>query len=563
MSAPALTAAPVPAASRPPGGAGALLAVGGLGRGERRRLAQSVGLAVGAVAAGIALLATSGYLISRAAQHPQVLALMVTIVAVRAFGLTRAGLRYAERLSSHDLALRRLARLRAGFYRCLEPLVPGELRRGGGELTARFVGDVDNLADLYLRALIPGLVALCVILGAGCATFLMLPAAGVAVLAALLLAAVAAPWSASVVAARADRRQAAVRASLAERIVEVVEGAEELLMNGCGDQRVRELEAIDGELRRLARRDALAASTASVLGGLIAAAGLLAVLVVGIGAVRAGSLAGVLLASLAFLMLGAYEALTPLPAAARTLRASAASARRLQEIATARPAVADPPAPLRPSGHGELRAQALCFGYAGGPRLFEGLDLTLAPGERVALVGPSGAGKSTLAELLVRFRDPTAGRVSLDGLDVRDLAQGELRRAVLLCGQDAHLFNTSIRHNLLLARPDAGEDALWAALRAVELDDWAATLPEGIDTLVGAEGQALSGGQRQRLALARVLLAPARFLVLDEPTAHLDAPLARRVMANVLRAAGEKGVLVVTHDPELASGCGRVVRLGS
>ncbi len=194
--------------------------------------------------------------------------------------------------------------------------------------------------------------------------------------------------------------------------------------------------------------------------------------------------------------------------------------------------------------------------------MLDGVELRLAPGDHVALVGPSGAGKSTLAELLVRFRDPGEGQVTLDGVDVRDMTQEDLRRAVLLCAQDAHLFNTTIRENLLLARQKATERQIAAVLAAVELDGWVAGLPDGLDTFVGADGELLSGGQRERIALARALLSDARFLILDEPTAHLDNALAHRVVGNILRESGERGVLLITHDPALSRTCDRVMRVG-
>ncbi|HYB24393.1 MAG TPA: thiol reductant ABC exporter subunit CydC [Solirubrobacteraceae bacterium] len=547
----------------------ALLAAGRLPRAEHRRLALAVALSAAATAAAVALLSTSGYLISRAAQRPQILELMVAIVAVRAFGLARATLRYAERLCSHDLALRQLARLRVRFYERLWPLVPGQLRRGGGDLLARFVGDVDALSDLYLRALTPALVAVVVIAGAGAAAWLMLPAAGLVLLVSLVLAAATLPWLSAAVGARSDRRQAGVKARLTGELVESIDGADELRMLGCAGERMQVLAASDTQLSRLARTDALAASLAGTLGGVFNGAGLLAVLVVGLDAVHSGSLAGVLLAALAFLALGAYEGIAPLPAAARSLRTCAVAARRLHAICAQQPAVLDPSAPRRANGAGELRVEHLGFRYEPEQRwLFEELELSLAAGERVAVVGPSGVGKSTLGELLVRFRDPQQGRVTLDGVDVRELTQEELRSAVVLCSQDASVFNTTLRENLLLARRDAGEEELWRALACVELDGWARSLPEGLDTLVGADGELVSGGQRQRIVLARALLAclcppgsagedaQARFLILDEPTAHLDAALARRVMRRLLGACPRQSILVITHDPALLSGAG-------
>ncbi|HXP36549.1 MAG TPA: thiol reductant ABC exporter subunit CydC, partial [Solirubrobacteraceae bacterium] len=412
----------------------ALIDVGGLARGERRRLVSSVLLSAGAIGAAIALLATSGYLISRAAQRPQILALMVTIVAVRAFGLTRAGLRYAERLASHDLALRQLAWLRVRFYESLAPLLPGAVRRDSGDLLARFVGDVDTLSDLYLRTLIPALTAVVVIAGSSVAAWVIFPAAGAAVLGSLALAALVLPWLSAHVALRAGRRQALVRARLLGEIVETIDGTAELVMCDRAEQRVQQLASTDAELSRLARGDAIAASLATFLGGVLAGVGLLVVLLLGIAAVHSGTLSGVLLAALAFLFLASYESVLPLPGAARALRACATAAARLQAICAEAPAVEDPAEPVRVSGSGVLRAHAVSLRYGPSePLVLDRFELSIAPGERVAIVGPSGAGKSSLAELLVRFRDPDAGSVTLDGIDVRELTQEQLREAVLLC----------------------------------------------------------------------------------------------------------------------------------
>ncbi len=541
----------------------ALLSAGRLPRGEGRRLALAVALATGAMAASIALLATSGYLISRAAQRPPILELMVAIVAVRAFGIARACMRYGERLSSHDLAFRQLSRLRVRFFERLVGLVPGRLRAlSSGDLLTRFVGDVDTLSDLYLRTLIPSLVALATIAGASIAAWAMLPEAGPAVLGSLLVAAIALPCLGAAVAASSGRRQAGVRARMTGELIETIDGSAELVLAGRAGERIARLGAIDSELARLARRDALACALATGLGSALTGAGLLLVVGLAIGAAHSGALSGVLVAALAFLLLAAYEAIAPLGAAGRRAHACASAATRLRDVCASAPLIVDPPAPRAPSGDGALclRDVRLRYGPAE-PWVLDGAELRIAEGEHVALLGDSGAGKSTLCELLIRMRDPDAGAVSLDGVDVRELATGDLREEVVLCGQDAHLFNTTIRENLLLARRAATEAEIAQALAAVELDGWVASLPEGLDTIVGESGELVSGGQRQRIALARGLLSRSRFLILDEPAAHLDAPLAERVTRNALALARGRGVLLIAHSTAGLDDCDRVLRL--
>jgi ATP-binding cassette, subfamily C, bacterial CydC len=527
-----------------------LVAIAGI---PRRRAVLSVLLGALAVAFGVALMATAGYLISRAAEQPPILSLTVTIVAVRFFGLARPLARYLDRLVGHDLALRALGRIRAGFYARLEPLAPAQLegyRRG--DVLERMVGDVDSLQGLYLRGLGPPLVALAVGAAAVGVTAAFLPQAAAVLALGLVVAGVAVPvLSGALARAAAGRRRAAVGELTAE-LVELLRGAPELVAYGREDDVERRVRALDRELSRLARRDALTAGLGEALS--LAACGLtvVGVLAVSVTAHDAGTLDRVLVATLALLALASFDAVLPLPAAARELTASVASGRRLLELTEAEPTVRDPGSPLAaPTAPSAIALEDVAVRYRDDEApVLRCVDLRLDPGRKIALVGPSGAGKTTVTNLLFRFLDPERGRVTIAGRDVRLHRQEDVRRMFALAGQGAHLFASTIRQNLRLARPTADEDELWAALRRAQAADWVASLPDGLDTFVGEEGDGLSGGQRQRLVLARALLADAPVLVLDEPTAHLDPATARSLMDAVLDASHGKTVLLITHRPE-------------
>lgn len=519
---------------------------------RRGLLALSVLLGAGAVLAAVGLLTTSGYLISRAAQQPEILALGVAIVGVRFFGISRALLRYAERLVSHDLAFRTLTDLRTRFFSRLVPLVPGGVSElGRGELLSRFVGDVDRLQDLYLRAIGPPLVAVVAGAVSVLVATLILPVAGLALALVLLAAGVLAPaltrWSAR----SAGRRQAAARAELGTGLVEIASGSAEIAVAGREQEWIERCERTSARLTRLQRRDALSGGLAVGLATALAAGGAVLLTAVAIPSVTSGALAGVMLAALALLAMGAFEAVAPLGAAAAGIDACGAAAARIEAVLDREAPLREPDLP-RPLGAGELELRGIRFRYEEDePWVLDGVDLRLAPGRAVALTGHSGCGKSTLAELAVRFRDPQAGSIGLGGVDLREAGSEEVRAAVRLSPQDAYLFTTTLRDNVAVGRADAGDREIAEALAAVGLGDWLDSLPEGLETEVGEAGARVSGGQRQRIAAARLLLArDAQFLIFDEPTAHLDpagaAALQRRLA--LLAAEGGPGVLVITHE---------------
>jgi ATP-binding cassette, subfamily C, bacterial CydC len=519
----------------------------------RPRAALSIGLGAVTALCGVGLMATAGYLISRAAERPAVLSLTVAIVCVRFFALTRPLARYFERLASHDLALRVLARARVRVYERVEPLAPAQLegyRRG--DLLSRMVADVDSLQNLHLRGVGPPLVALVAGTVSVAVAAAFLPAAALVLVAGLLVGGVAVPAASGALGRRAGRLEAAARGELSAELVETVGGASELAVYGREAERLARLRQADRTLVRVARRAALADGAGDGLRLLVTGMTVAGVLAVAVSAHADGNLDRVLIAMLALLALASFEAVQPLSQAARELAETLAAGRRLLDLTDREPAIADPdtPAPL-PAAPFAVALEGVRARYAPGePPALAGVDLRLEPGRRIALVGRSGVGKTTVANLLVRFLDPEAGRVTLGGRDLREYRQEDVRRAIAVAGQDSHLFSTTIRENVGLGRVDADDDEIEDALRRARILDWVRSLPDGLDTLVGEEGRELSGGQRQRLVVARALLANAPVLVLDEPTAHLDPSTAERLIADVLDAAADRSVLLITHRSE-------------
>ncbi|MGW4730068.1 thiol reductant ABC exporter subunit CydD [Streptomyces shenzhenensis] len=517
---------------------------------RRGRLALALLLGSLALGSAVGLMATSGWLISRASQQPPVLYLMVAVTATRAFGIGRAVFRYAERLVSHDAVLRMLADTRVAVYRRLERLAPAGLRTvRRGDLLSRLVSDVDALQDYWLRWLLPAGVALAVSAGSVAFTAWLLPEAAAALAAGLLAAGVGVPLLTGAVARHAERRLAPARGLLATRVTDLLTGTAELTVAGALPARGDEARRADGTLTRIASRAATATALGDGLTALISGLTVAATALLGAQAVAAGRLSGVAMAVVVLTPLAAFEAVLGLPIAVRYRQRVRRSAERVYEVLDAAEPVREPRRPRQaPVSPFPLVVKGLAARHPGQHRdALAGLDLSLERGRRVAVVGPSGSGKTTLGQVLLRFLDPDAGSYTLAGVDARALDGDDVRRLVGLCAQDAHLFDSSVRENLLLARKNATEAELRDALARARLLDWADGLPDGLDTLVGEHGARLSGGQRQRLALARALLADFPVLVLDEPAEHLDLPTADALTADLLAATEGRTTLLITH----------------
>ena len=521
-----------------------------LARPARRQLALSILLGACAVAAAIGLIGTAAWLISRASQHPTETVLTVAICAVEFFGLTRGLARYGERLVGHDAAFRVLGDLRVTIYQRLERLAPAGLpafRRG--DLLARLVEDVDALQDLMLRVIPPFVIAVVVGTATVVLTWLLLPAAGLILLVALLLAATVVPWLTGALARRSQSRQAAARGELAAAVVDLLTGAPDLVAFGASEAQLTRIAEADAELTTIASASARTAGIGLALTTLLAGLATWGALVVGVPAVHTGRMNGVLLAVIALVPLAAFEIVVGLPVATESLERVRRSADRVFSVLDTPVPVAEPaePAILAPGADG-LMVRGLRARHPGAPSwALDGVDLDLAPGHRLAVVGPSGSGKTTLAQVLLRFVDYEAGSVTLGGTELADLDGDRVRRAIGLVADDAHIFDNSLAANLRLGRPDATDHDLYGALERVGLLEWLGELPRGLKTELGEDGVRMSGGQRQRVALARALLADFPVLVLDEPAAHLDPSAADALTADLLAVTRDRSTLLITH----------------
>ncbi|QBJ97268.1 thiol reductant ABC exporter subunit CydC [Rhodococcus sp. ABRD24] len=533
------------------------------------RILRAVLAGAATLGSALALAALSAWLITRAWQMPPVLDLSVAVVAVRALGISRGVFRYLERLATHDAALRGTTEARTLIYRRLadgDPAAAAGLRRG--DLLARTGADVDALGDVVVRALIPIAVAVLMALSAVALLALISPAAAGVLAIALLVSGVLAPALSARAARLAESESAAANARFSEAAVTALDHAAELRVAGRLEGVLARAAAADDEAVRATDRAAMpsafaAAATPLAIGASVIGALLIGITLYGPDGGASGAMTPMSLAILVLVPLAAFEATGALPAAAVALtRARIASGRILSLLDRA-----DTPMPEgaeAPSGPGHVQARGVRCGWPGGEKVTAALDVDLPPGARVAVVGGSGTGKTTLLMTLAGLLPPIDGTVTVDGVPVGQLVPDALRREVGFFAEDAHLFDTSVLENLRVARGDLDEDGAVTALHAVGLGDWVEQLPEGVHTSLGGGARAVSGGQRRRLLLARALVSPARVLLLDEPTEHLDAADGAAILRELLDRGGalvdgDRTVVVVTHQLPSGTHADRIV----
>ena len=564
---------------------------------ERRALKRAVGLldlnwtrfaasvAIGSLGLGSALgLSTvAAWMIARASQVPDVVALGVAPVAVRLFGISRSVLRYCERLLSHDTALRGMSALRAHLYERLATsradTVVG-LRRG--DVLARVGADVDAVGDLVVRSYLPMAVAACVGSATSIGMALIHPASGLILAACLLLAGAVGP----LVTARAARTSELARqehaTDLSAIVLTALEGGDELSVSGRLPRLMDELSGLEARLSSARDRGARPAAMAAAVDTAAMGLAVVGALLVGGQAVITGDLAPVWLAVIVLVPLAAFEVTSALGPATVQLVTSAGAAARIVELidkadraeAPRTAAAPDPePLPALSDGGPRLRARGLAVGWPDGPVVAKGIDLDLAPGDRLAITGPSGVGKTTLLATLAGLLEPKGGELTLDGTAPWAAQRSDVARRITLTAEDAHVFATTVLENLRVANGTLSSQDARALLRRAGLGDWLTGLPQGLDTLLSSDATTLSGGERRRLLLARALAAPAPLMLLDEPGEHLEAATADRLVADLLQAGNgaedaeeaeetARGVLLVTHRLSALESADEVLVLG-
>ena len=515
--------------------------------------------------AGIGLLAMSAFLISKSALVDTTITLALTILGVRVFAMTRAVSRYAERYVGHLGTFRILTRIRMWFFRGIEPLAPAVLmQHRSGDLLTRILADIDTLQDLYLRVLVPP-VAAALAVSLGCILLAgFSPWLGIALFVFVCLCGVVIPLAMHRLTLSSSASLVQEQANLNATLVEGITGIADLVAFGREDLLLGRAEHItaaqEPARKQLAQARGIAAGLTALLVGLAA----LTVLGFGVSLVSGGSLEGVYLAILPLIAIATFEAVGPLSAAYEHLGRSRAAATRLVELVDTPASVAEPSPSAKLTLQNntssaltaaDLIVTDLSFRYAEGePLVLQNATVQIPAGSFAVITGPSGSGKSTLSNLLLRFWEYSQGSIQLNGYELNRLGLNEARSVVALVAQHDHLFDTTLRDNLLLGDSRADDERLFEACDAVCLGDWVRALPAGLEERAGENGNRLSGGERQRVMIARALLTEAPILILDEATEHLDEEMQLDVLRGILKWRSGLTTIMITHEAPNISG---------
>ncbi|MBT2596489.1 thiol reductant ABC exporter subunit CydD [Arthrobacter sp. ISL-72] len=563
---PARTAAAAPAADGgvvPPAGGNTPARIFRLLRPQSLKFTAAGAVGVLAALFAVALAGLSGWLIIRASEQPPILYLLTAIVGVRFFGIGRAVLRYTERLLLHDAVFASLTRLRGRLWDSLSRRALSVRRLlQGGNVLGTVIDDVDTVRDLLPRVVLPPVTAAAVGMCAVAATSLLLPRALPAVIAAALMSLVAAPAAALLADRRSAQAEQRLRSGVLRQVAAALDARAELYANGVAAPVLSTIADADKKATAASQRSAWAEGLGQALTVLGCGAAALASAVLAAPQVLGGSVEPATAAVVVLLQLALVEPYAAMTTAVRQYPAlrqvldrisaagvlDASDAPDLAEDAPAqdsrRPTGGSgglEPVAQRPGARPGIELEALSAAWPAGPEVFTGVSATAEPGGWLAVTGASGSGKSTLLAVMLGFLQPRSGHIAVSG------------RAAW-CPQEAHLFDSTIRGNLMLGRPEgkAGdvEQEITAALAAVGLEPLLGRLEEGADTRIGPGGAFLSGGERQRLAVARTLMTGADVILLDEPTAHLDAEAGRAMLADLRRGLTGRTVVLVTHNPD-------------
>jgi ATP-binding cassette subfamily C protein CydC len=512
-------------------------------------MSVSVLLGAATIGSSLGLLSASGFIIATAALQPSIAELQLAIVGVRFFGISRGFFRYLERIISHQTTFRLLARIRVWFYEGLEPLAPASLLDfQSGDLLARIISDIESLQQFFLRVLAPPLIAAIICLLAGFFTARYNKSLALLLISGLILAGAVIPWLMQFSRRGLNRRLIQVRAKLQAMLTETLQGSADLLALNADRGQIRKVGDIHSLFLFLQRKTDRVQALGNALSGLIVHLTIAAVLIVAIPLVNLGSLSGVDLTVLVLVVIASFEAVLPLPEAFQNLEKSLAAGKRLFEMIDAKPMVVDPPQTLPRPRSFRLQIENLSFRYnQNRPPAIVDLNAVLTEGDCLAIVGPSGAGKTTLVHLLSRFWDPDEGRILLGGHDLREYSASDVRSWMAVLSQNTQIFNGTIRENLLLACSQASQGQLIEATQKAQIHDYIMSLPETYETWVGEGGILLSGGERQRLALARALLKDAPILILDEPSANLDALTEQALFAALREIIEQRTTILISH----------------